>query len=101
MDITFKPPGRRQRRREAVLRRWSRASYYCGCLAGSYLTLDHVVPRSRDGREGVENPVPCCEACNSDKGGSLSLAGYRALMGRRQPEWVAMMPLSSATAADR
>lgn len=83
MDLTFKPPGRRRRRREPVLRRWGRACYYCGRYSGSYLTLDHVVPRSRDGRERVENPASCCEACNSDKG-SLSLAEYRALVARWQ-----------------
>lgn len=44
--------------------------------------------------------MPCCEACSSDKS-SLSLAEDRALVARRQPEWVAMMALSSAIAADR
>lgn len=100
MDITDTPPSRRQRRRKAVLRQWGRNCYYCGRDPGSYLTLDRVLPRSRGGSERVENLVPCCEACNSDKG-SLSLPEYRALVARRQPAWVAMTALSRAIAADR
>jgi len=100
MDISDTHPSRRQWRRKAVLRRWGRACYYCGCDPDSCVTLDHVVPRYRGGSERVEDLVPCCEACNSDKG-SLSLAEYRALVARRQPAWVAMTALSRAIAADR
>lgn len=100
MDISDKPPSRRQWRRKAVLRRWGRACYYCGCYPDSRVTLDHVVPRSRGGSERIENLVPCCETCNSDKG-SLSLPEYRALVARRQPAWVAMTALSRAIATDR
>lgn len=100
MDNTDKPRSRRQRRRRAVLRRWGRNCYYCGRDPGSCVTLDHVVPRSRGGSERIENLVPCCEGCNSEKG-SLSLAEYRALVARRQPAWVAMTALSRAIAADR
>jgi len=100
MDISDMYPSRRQLDRRAVLRRWARACYYCGCDPDSRVTLDHVVPRSRGGSERTENLVPGCEACTSDKG-SLSLPEYRALVARRQPAWVAMTALSRAIAADR
>ena len=41
---------------------------YCGCVfAGSQLTLDHVLPKSRGGRDTWENLVACCYACNHRK----------------------------------
>lgn len=37
---------------------------YCG--GGEAYHLDHVIPKSRGGKEG-RNLVPCCERCNSEK----------------------------------
>jgi 5-methylcytosine-specific restriction endonuclease McrA len=40
---------------------------YCG-KTGVTLTIDHVVPKSRGGRETWENMVVCCARCNNRKG---------------------------------
>jgi len=52
---------------------------YCGCDDPSILTLDHVMPQSRGGRNTWENLVCACRPCNFKK-------------GNRTPE-EAMMPL--------
>ncbi|MEW5724882.1 MAG: HNH endonuclease, partial [Thermodesulfobacteriota bacterium] len=44
---------------------------YCGRenLSGAELTVDHVLPRFRGGRDTFENTVTACKACNNKKGG--------------------------------
>jgi len=47
-----------------------RDSFSCQyCSAGSDLTFDHVIPRSRGGRTTWENIVTACARCNLTKGG--------------------------------
>ena len=52
--------------RLGVLRRDKYACGYCGDLKG--LTVDHVIPTSRGGRNRWENTVACCGPCNQRKG---------------------------------
>ena len=40
---------------------------YCG-KEGKDLTVDHVLPRSRGGKNDFENCVACCKKCNDRKG---------------------------------
>ena len=44
---------------------------YCGKrhLSGADLTIDHVIPRYRGGRDTFENTVTACKQCNNRKGG--------------------------------
>jgi 5-methylcytosine-specific restriction endonuclease McrA len=51
--------------RRGVLRRDDNRCGYCG---GSAHTIDHVVPRSRGGKDSWENLVACCLRCNNMKG---------------------------------
>jgi len=51
--------------RRGVLRRDGHRCAYCGRSAG---TVDHVLPRSRGGRDTWENLVACCLRCNGAKG---------------------------------
>lgn len=51
--------------RRGVLRRDRHVCGYCGRSAS---TIDHIVPRSRGGRDEWENLVACCIACNNTKG---------------------------------
>jgi 5-methylcytosine-specific restriction endonuclease McrA len=45
------------------------ACQYCGArLPSPYLTLDHVLPRSRHCQSTWENLVACCFGCNNRKG---------------------------------
>jgi 5-methylcytosine-specific restriction endonuclease McrA len=52
--------------RKNVFRRDESTCQYCGVRAGD-LTLDHVLPRSRNGPTSWENVVACCRSCNSRK----------------------------------
>ena len=45
--------------------------FYCGAGLGSSSPVDHVLPWSRVGIDGLANLVPACERCNSDKSNSL------------------------------
>lgn len=40
---------------------------YCGTRDGK-MTIDHIIPRSRGGRNTWANMVSCCSDCNSRKG---------------------------------
>jgi 5-methylcytosine-specific restriction endonuclease McrA len=51
--------------RRGVLRRDAHRCGYCGKSA---TTIDHVLPRSRGGRDSWENLVACCLRCNNAKG---------------------------------
>ncbi|UOE45855.1 HNH endonuclease [Agromyces larvae] len=51
--------------RRGVLRRDEHRCAYCGKSAA---TIDHVLPRSRGGRDTWENLVACCLRCNNAKG---------------------------------
>lgn len=51
--------------RRGVLRRDDHRCAYCGKSAS---TIDHVLPRSRGGRDTWDNLVACCLRCNNVKG---------------------------------
>jgi len=51
--------------RRGVLRRDGHTCGYCGKAAS---TIDHILPRSRGGRDSWENLVACCLRCNNLKG---------------------------------
>ena len=54
--------------RYEVLRRDNYTCRYCGAFAPvTPLVVDHVVPRSRGGRDVLENLVTACEPCNNGK----------------------------------
>lgn len=52
--------------RRNVLRRDGHRCQYCG--AAERLTLDHVLPRSRGGKDAWDNLVAACTPCNNKKG---------------------------------
>jgi len=51
--------------RRGVLRRDRHRCAYCSAHA---TTVDHVLPRSRGGKDTWENLVACCVGCNNMKG---------------------------------
>jgi 5-methylcytosine-specific restriction endonuclease McrA len=55
--------------RRGVLKRDNFVCQYCGrSLHPCELTLDHVLPRSRGGKNTWENVVAACKLCNHRKG---------------------------------
>lgn len=63
---------RRQQLKAYWLKR-GKGCIYCGVkLTEENMTVDHVVPRSKDGSENAENLAPCCISCNRKKGNSLN-----------------------------
>lgn len=43
--------------------------WYCGCVVAdkSELTADHVLPRSKGGKDDINNIIMVCKHCNSSK----------------------------------
>ena len=60
--------------RHSAVPGWSRAGVLvrdgrrCGYCGGPASTVDHVLPRSRGGRNTWTNTVAACEGCNQRKG---------------------------------
>jgi 5-methylcytosine-specific restriction endonuclease McrA len=58
--------------RKSILLRDRHRCQYCGQrFSPGVLTLDHILPRCRGGRETFENLVACCQPCNRKKGDKL------------------------------
>jgi hypothetical protein len=53
--------------RKNIYLRDNHTCQYCGKTGGN-LTIDHVIPKSRGGKETWENMVVCCARCNNRKG---------------------------------
>ncbi len=54
--------------RHNVFKRDNYTCQYCGSTEVNSLTIDHVLPRSRQGRSSWDNLVTACRMCNSRKG---------------------------------
>lgn len=63
--IKFRPKTIKVNRRR-IFKRDDYTCQYCGSKKN--LTIDHVVPRSRGGKNTWKNMVTCCFRCNSNKG---------------------------------
>jgi 5-methylcytosine-specific restriction endonuclease McrA len=73
--------------RPGVLRRDGHRCAYC---AGAATTVDHVLPRSRGGRNTWSNTVAACYPCNQRKGDRTPAeAGMRLLIDPAVPTWAA------------
>ncbi len=57
---------------------------YCG--SRHHLTIDHVVPKSKGGKDTWTNMVACCHSCNNKKGDkSLEEIGFTLLKEPTRP----------------
>ena len=52
--------------RHNIMKRDAKECQYCG--ASRNLTIDHVLPKSRGGKDTWENLVTACDDCNVEKG---------------------------------
>jgi 5-methylcytosine-specific restriction endonuclease McrA len=75
------PFERKSLSRKNILMRDNYTCQYCGrVFPPQELTLDHIVPRSRNGDSSWDNLVTCCRACNNRKSDqSPEAAGMRLL----------------------
>jgi hypothetical protein len=75
--------------RGGVLVRDHRRCAYC---RGHATTIDHVLPRSRGGRNTWLNTVAACESCNGRKGDRTPAeAGLRLHVEPTVPTWAALV----------
>jgi len=65
--VKFINQGLRPTRNNIIWRDHSKCQYCANNFALSELTLDHVVPRSRGGKNTWTNLVACCKKCNQAK----------------------------------
>jgi 5-methylcytosine-specific restriction endonuclease McrA len=62
--------------RNVIYKRDGHKCQYCGSTKD--LTIDHVIARSKGGRDSWDNMVTCCSPCNSRKGNkSIEQAGMK------------------------
>lgn len=87
--------------RKNIMKRDRHTCQYCGVK--SDLTLDHVMPRSRGGKDSWENLVTACNKCNVKKGNKtpaeakmplrvkpyqpIHITFFQNLMGGVQDHW--------------
>jgi 5-methylcytosine-specific restriction endonuclease McrA len=67
----------KRRWRQDIKASWGNRCAYCG--SETSLTLDHVRPKTRGGRDDIHNLVPACRSCNQAKGSSHWLSWWITL----------------------
>ena len=54
--------------RRDIYNRYAGHCAYCGKkIEFDDMTIDHIVPQSKGGKDTVENTVPSCQLCNNQK----------------------------------
>lgn len=78
-----------------LYRRDQYSCQYCGDQPGTKeLTIDHVMPRSRDGKSTWENCVVACVECNKRKAARTPAeAGMKLRRKPKKPSWPAISRL--------
>jgi 5-methylcytosine-specific restriction endonuclease McrA len=77
--------------RENVFKRDNFCCVYCGDDSRKTLTLDHVIPQSKGGKDAWDNLVTACRKCNSEKS-NLTLEEYgKEIPQPRRPHYLMLM----------
>ena len=77
--------------RENIYRRDNYECVYCGDNNKKTLTLDHVIPQSKGGKDTWDNLVTACIKCNSEKS-NLTLEEYgKEIPQPRRPHYLMLM----------
>jgi 5-methylcytosine-specific restriction endonuclease McrA len=81
--------------RTNVLARDNFECQYCAkTLSPKEATLDHVIPRSQQGKTTWENIVCCCAHCNRKKGGRTPQEARMALRKKPiKPDWLPVLTI--------
>ncbi|MEO0255058.1 MAG: HNH endonuclease [candidate division WOR-3 bacterium] len=70
-----------------IMRRDKYTCQYCG-KKGSDLTIDHVIPKDRGGKDTWQNLVTCCKECNLKKGNRTPReAGMKLIKKPKKPTY--------------
>jgi hypothetical protein len=72
--ITMTAAEAKRKWRSDIKEHWGNRCIYCGNTEN--LTLDHVRPKTRGGRDETNNLVPACLSCNRQKGSSHWLSWW-------------------------
>ncbi|MGQ9599800.1 MAG: HNH endonuclease [Anaerolineae bacterium] len=88
--------------RRTVMARDHYTCQYCQAQPGkAFLTIDHVVPRSRGGTTHWENVVTACGVCNRHKGNRTpEEAGMSLVRPPRRPRYLALTLLEGSGAPE-
>ena len=77
--------------RENVYRRDNFECVYCGDNNRKTLTLDHVIPQSKGGKDSWDNLVTACRRCNGEKS-NLTLEEYgKEIPEPKRPHYLMLM----------
>ena len=83
-EYTKVPPSR-----ENIYKRDNYECVYCG--SNKNLTLDHVIPQSKGGKDGWHNLVTACKSCNGEKA-DLTLEEYgKEIPEPKRPHYLMLM----------
>lgn len=77
--------------RENIFKRDGYCCVYCGMDNRRVLTIDHVIPQSKGGKDVWENLVTACKRCNGEKS-DLTLEEYgKEIPQPRKPHYLMLM----------
>jgi len=77
--------------RANIYKRDNHQCVYCGANERKSLTLDHVIPKSKGGRDTWENLVTSCQICNSEKADLSMIEWGREHPNPRRPHFLMLM----------
>lgn len=85
--------------RTLIMKRDGFTCQYCG--ADRNLTIDHVIPQSRGGKDTWENLVTCCYSCNNTKDDRTPEEWGVELLNRPRPPFSRfLLTLNNCTVAE-
>ena len=85
--------------RTLIMKRDGFTCQYCG--ADRNLTIDHVIPQSRGGKDTWENLVACCYSCNNTKDDRTPEEWGVELLNRPRPPFSRfLLTLNDCTVAE-
>jgi 5-methylcytosine-specific restriction endonuclease McrA len=77
--------------RDNLFKRDGYCCVYCGDDTRKHLTLDHVIPQSKGGKDTWENLVTACKRCNGEKS-DLTLEEFgKEIPQPRRPHYLMLM----------
>tara|TARA_R110000772_G_scaffold25903_3_gene67256 strand:+ start:694 stop:1212 length:519 start_codon:yes stop_codon:yes gene_type:complete len=88
INATYKEPSLNK---QNIFKRDSHRCVYCGSGDFRKLTIDHVVPQSKGGKDRWDNLVTACLSCNNEKS-DMSAADYgKGIPEPRKPHYLMLL----------